>query len=207
MTKSRSICLIVFVVLILARLTVLADDEQCRKLEESTPEALLVFLQTSVPGVDHPNCIAFALRALGNRRYAPATEVLSKYLDFRRPKTDEEKNGLYIRPQGIEQTYPATYALVMIGRDALSSVLATIKSSSSSQSARANAVFVWMAIQRDDSPKAVATMQQEAEKAPDPVSRQNLEWAASRALIWCNPPDEAQCKAAISRAGAPAKTK
>jgi hypothetical protein len=198
MTRSGSIYVIVFAALAVGRLTAQAHGEECKEFQGSSPEALSTFLQTAAPAFDDPNCIAFALRALGNQRYVPATEVVSKFLDFRRPKTDEEKQGLYLHPQGIDQLYPATYALEMIGRDALPVVLSAIKSSTSSQSARQNAVFVWMAIQRDDSPKAVAALVREAERAPDPFSRQNLEWAAYRALIWCNPPDEVQCKAAVS---------
>lgn len=200
MTKTGSRCLIIFFALILFGSPAAADDDHCEKLKDSTPEDLRMFLQAAAPSRDDPNCLTFALRMLGNKRYAPAAGVISWFLDFRRPKTDEEKSGLYIRTQGLEELYPAAYALDMIGENALPVALSVIKSSSGSQLARENAVFVWMEVQRDSSPRAVAALLQEAAHAPDPVSRQNLKWAASRALVWCNPPDEAQCKAALSKA-------
>src|ERR1035441_7011532 len=116
MTRSGSIYVIVFAALAVGRLTAQAHGEECKEFQGSSPEALSTFLQTAAPAFDDPNCIAFALRALGNQRYVPATEVVSKFLDFRRPKTDEEKQGLYLHPQGIDQLYPATYALEMIGQ-------------------------------------------------------------------------------------------
>jgi hypothetical protein len=200
MTKTMNRCFFIYLALALIASAAVAGG-QCKKLQESTPEDLRIFLLAAAPSVDDPNCIVFAVRALGNQRYVPAAEVLSSLLDFRRPKTDEEKHGLYIRPQGIAQLYPAAYALEMIGEKTLPVVLRVIKSSSTSPVARENAVFVWMAIQRDSAPGAVSALMQEAARTPDSVSRQNLEWAASRALIWCNPPDEAQCKAALSGLG------
>lgn len=197
MTKTGSRCLIIFFALTLFVSTAVADDDHCEKRRDSAPEDLRMFLQAAASRRD-PNCLTYALRMLGDKRYAPAAEVISSFLDFRRPKTNEEKSGLYIRTQGLEELFPAAYALDMIGENALPVILTVIKSSSSSQLARENAVFVWMEIQRDSSPKAVAALLQEAARAPDTVSRLNLQWAASRALIWCNPPDEAQCKAALS---------
>jgi hypothetical protein len=66
----------------------------------------------------------------------------------------------------------------------------------SGPTARENAVFVWMEIHKHESPKGVALLKEEADKADNATAKLNLRWAVSKALAWCNPPDEAKCKAA-----------
>jgi hypothetical protein len=196
MTYKRTLYLTIIFGLTMAQAIAQAPVEQCSTLQSSSPEELSQFLQAAIPHIDNPHCVAFALRTLGNQKYEPAVSTVAKFLDFRRPKSEEENNGLYIRPNSIDELYPAAHALVAMGAVSLPAVLAVIESGSSSQLARENAISVWMEIQRDDSPHAVATLVREAETKSDPIARQNLDWAATKALDWCNPPDKPQCKAA-----------
>jgi hypothetical protein len=172
---------------------------ECSSLQSSSPSELAQFLQATAANIDNPNCIAYALKELGIQRYAAAVDVVARFLDFRRPKTEDEEHGLYLHPQGIGELYPAAYALVMIGRNSLPATLAVIESHSSAQLARENAVWVWMEVQRDNSPHAVAALVREAETATNPILKQNLTWAASRALGWCTPPDKDRCKDAVKK--------
>jgi hypothetical protein len=81
-----------------------------------------------------------------------------------------------------------------IGKPALPAVLEIIKSSSSAK-ARENALIVWMEIYKYEPPKGVAVLQHEAVATDDPAVKLNLQWALSKAPIWCMT-DRAGCEAA-----------
>jgi hypothetical protein len=166
--------------------------EECDSLRSASPESLVSFLEANPTSEDNAECFTFAIQKLGEKRYNPAIPALAKLLDFRRPPDEHEKRGYYIR---MRDSYPAVDALFEIGKDALPSVLEVIKTESTSALVRENAVSVWMDINRNETPKAVARLRQEADKASD-AAKQNLEWALSKALTWCSPTDAAQCKAA-----------
>jgi len=172
-----------------------AAAQECDRLQKATASALVSFLQDSIADESNAECFTFAMYRLGQDRYEPSVPVLVRLLDFRRPATEREKRGYYIHMQSI---YPAVEALEEIGKNALPAVLEVIKSDSSSATARDNAVSVWMEIYKYESPKGVALLRQEAENATDNASKKTLNWAVSKALTWCNPPDEEKCKAAAS---------
>ena len=89
-------------------------------------------------------------------------------------------------------------ALGLIGKEALPAVLRVIKTDSSSVPARENAVFVWMDIHKYERAKGVALLKQEEVKTNDVAIKERLRWAVSKALVWCNPPDEPACRAAAN---------
>jgi hypothetical protein len=170
--------------------------QECDHLRDATSDELVLYLNGVVRDRENAECLTFAINTLGKQRYAPAVSVLATLLDFRRPPSAREKEGLYLHIQGIDEVYPAARALEDIGRRSLPGALGIIKERSASATARENAVFVWMEIHKYESPKGVALLKQEADKAEDATTRLNLRRALSRAVAWCNPQDEAQCKVA-----------
>jgi hypothetical protein len=74
------------------------------------------------------------------------------------------------------------------------SVGTVIKSASSSTTARENAVTVWMELYRNESPRGVALLKQEAIGSSDPTVRQNLRRALSNAQSLCRPNDRARLR-------------
>jgi hypothetical protein len=116
-------------------------------------------------------------------------------LDFRRPLNAREKQGLFLHPQGISEIYPAANALELIGEKTLPAVLNVMKTDSASATARENAVSVWMEIHKYEAPKGVALLKQEEDRTGDAAVKQKLQWALCKALTWCNPPEEAACRA------------
>jgi len=142
--------------------------------------------------------VVWAINQLGARRYEPSVAILVRYLDFRRPLSANEKLGIYLHPQGIGDIYPAVDSLALIGVKALPAVLHAIEAPSTSTKALQNAVFVWMEVYRqsDEHPKGVALLRQEEINTKDDAIKERLRWAVSRAVTWCNPPEEAACRRA-----------
>jgi hypothetical protein len=91
--------------------------------------------------------------------------------------------------------YQAAEALEEIGKYVLPAVLDVIKSSSSAK-VRENAVAVWMDIYKYEPAKGVALLQQAAVGVDDPIVKENLKFALSKATMWCNPKDKKRCEAA-----------
>jgi len=175
--------------------------QDCVQLHDTGADQVISYLNTVEPNPGNQECISFALSRLGTLRYEPAVSVLARWLDFRRPPTDREKQGLYLHAQTIDEIYPAASALEELGQKALPEVLSVIRSDSSPKTARANAVFVWMEIYKSESPKGVTLLRQEADRSGVPREKQNLQWAVTKAVGWCNPPDEALCRQAAGKPG------
>lgn len=170
----------------------------CVSLQNASPPDLLQFLNGVAPDEKNGWCVTWAIHKLGNEHYEPAITALVKLLDFRRPQTRAEKMGFYGRPQGIEEVFPASEALELIGKPALPEVLRAIEADSTSATARENAVSVWMEAYKYERPKGVALLKQEETKTSNDPMKQKLRWAAQKALAYCGEPDEAACRQAAA---------
>lgn len=179
-------------------------ENECDSLQNAILPDLVQYLNGVVPDEKNGDCVTWAIKKLGNGQYEPAIPVLTKLLDFRRPPTPREKQGIYLRMQGVWEIYPAVGALCNIGKKTSPPVLDVIKSESASLTSRENAVFVWMEIHRysDEHSKAVTLLKQEEINAKDGATKQRLRWAIQKAVAWCNPPEETACREA-ARASAP----
>jgi hypothetical protein len=102
--------------------------QDCKELQKATPSRLLDFLDKVKPNKQNGECVTFAIKKLGEQHYKPATSILTKFLDFRRPPTDEEKAGVI----AFRTFYPATTALEQIGKESQPSILKAIESGSTS---------------------------------------------------------------------------
>jgi hypothetical protein len=167
--------------------------EECELLQDAVPDRLVSYLDSEHPDQQNAACITLAINKLGDERYVPAIDVLAKLLDFRRPATSREKQGLYIHIQSIDEVYPAAKALEQIGEEALPAILDAIKAGTTSRTGRENALFVWMEIYKSESPRAISLLRNEFNKSEEAVSKRNLQWALSHAPNWCNPSDKEQC--------------
>lgn len=173
--------------------------QSCPSLQDATSDQLISYLDLNAVDRSNEVCMTFAIRKLGADRAHAAIDILATLLDFKRPPTAREKAGVYIRIQTVDEIYPAAGALEEIGEKALPSVLKTIKSSSTSAIARENALFVWMEIQKSDSPRAILHLERELESTHERDCKQNLRWALSHAPNLCNPPDKEQCDLAARK--------
>jgi len=141
--------------------------------------------------------LAFAINKIGDQRYEPAVPVLTRLVEFRWPPNARQKQRRFVLEHDGFTIYPAANALEQIGKNALPAVAEVLKAPVMSRQAGEVAVSVWMQIHKDEPVKGVALLKQEADKTKDPAARQRLGWAAYKALSWCGPSDEAQCKAAV----------
>jgi hypothetical protein len=170
--------------------------QECDNLRNAASTDLVSFLAGALPDEKNAECVAWAISQLGTRRYDPGAATLVRFLDFHRPLNANEKLGVYLRPQGIGDVYPAVDALALIGEKALPTVLHAIEADSTSTKARENAVFVWMEIYKYERPKGVALLKQELDKTREAAVKQQLQWALVKARDWCNPSDEDSCRRA-----------
>ena len=174
--------------------------QECSTLQGASPNDLVSHISRVEPNQKNASCVAFAIHEIGNQLYEPAIPILTKLLDFRWPRDKWQKQRYFPdapNPADV-QIFPAATALEKIGKNSLPAVLEAVKAESTSRIARETAVTVWMAIYKNEAPKAVALLKQEADRTKDPATRQRVGWAAFKALNWCVPADQAQCQAAVS---------
>lgn len=176
------------------------QGQTCPSLEKAVSTDLVSFLSRVSPDENNAECVTWAIVQLGVRRFEPSVSTLVRFLDFQRPLTANEKSSINLHIRGIEDIYPAVGALTQIGANALPTVLQAIEAGTTTPKARHNAVFVWMEVYRytDEHPKGVALLKQEEIKAKDDATKERLKWAVSKAVTWCNPPEESACKRAAA---------
>jgi hypothetical protein len=173
--------------------------QECDSLQTAASVDLVSFLSSVTPDQNNGDCITWAIKKLGAQRYEPAIPVLSGLLSFKRPPTEREKQGVYLRMQTIWEIYPAAGALDLFGKKALPSLMTTIKAESTTALARENAVAVLMGIHKYEKAQGVALLKQEEISASDDSTKQRLQWAISHAIQkWCHPPDDGGCKEAAN---------
>lgn len=168
----------------------------CDSLQNSSQAELVQFLNGVVADEKNARCVTWAINKLGGDRYEPAIPALIRLLDFRRPKTEAEKKGFYLRLQVIPEAFPAAGALEEIGDKAKPEVLKTLEAEAISTTARANAVDVWMEFYKYRRPKGVAALKQEEMKVDNDAIKKRLAWAITRALTYCGHQDETACRQA-----------
>ncbi len=141
------------------------------------------------------NAAALECNGLQNAASSELVSYLRK-MEFCWPVNARQKQRLFVLEHDGKSIYPAATALEQIGKNALPAVAEALKAPVMSKQAGEVAVSVWMQIHKDEPVKGVALLKQEADKTKDPAARQRLGRAAYKALGWCSPSDEAQCKAA-----------
>lgn len=170
----------------------------CDSLQNAAAPDLVQFLKGVVPDEQNSRCVTWAIHKLGDERYEPAIPTLIRLLDFRRPKTEAEKKGFYLRLQVIPEVFPAADALEEIGIEAEPEILRTLEAEATSTIARANAVDVWMEFYKYQRPKGIEVLKQEKIKAEDEAVKKRLGSAIDKALAYCTPADAAACRHAAA---------
>jgi hypothetical protein len=176
---------------------ILAADEACAKLQKTTPGLRLQYLQGDRAGLDR-GCVIYAIKQLGNDRYAPAIETLVGYLDFREPGPRNwgtaknpfiPRNGL--PPGGL---YPAVGALFQIGKTTVPKLIEAIADSATTDLVRANAGDTVLAIYCADPPAGIAAIVSAAHANADPAAAIRLMDEARRQASLCIAQTRNECE-------------
>jgi hypothetical protein len=171
----------------------------CPAVESMKPEQQLNYLRgdhNSLP----PECVEVAIRKLGDASYAPATDVLTSYLDFKVPGTNPPGQDIVLGVQWpTGDKYPAALALFFIRLPAADSLVRAIGDASSSDIVRANAAEVLLFIHRPDMSRAVAALAAASKGASDAATADRLRQAATSLSMKCTGPElRSRCKAALN---------
>jgi hypothetical protein len=193
--RKSAVPMLVLTVLLTAAFASAAD---CDFVGRASSDELVDYLAGVTPDEDNSECITLAVRRIESARYELAVPALIKLIDFRRPPTALEREGIALRPKVVDELYPAASALERIGKSALPALVEAIESPTTSTRARENAVSVWMVIYKHNPSKGVTRLRQESTALPDSAAKENLKWALSEAQSLCDPSEKARCKTAAA---------
>lgn len=205
MTKSNCRLIAKFLT-VLASLLSLATHlyaDECPYTANSTPVELMAYLSSNLDKANtgpegERNCIKNAIDRLGEEHYKPASQLFLSLLDFRRPATEDEKNGFFIRPQTPDEIYPAVAALERLGPEVVPVVLKGIPDTAMSDLARNNAVSVVMYFYRSEPIKGLQLLLRESSASASPATKDLFRRSASYAMRWCAPDIKSRCEAELA---------
>jgi hypothetical protein len=173
----------------------------CQSFEKASTIDLTNYLHGIVPNENNQDCITVAIRRLGEERYELAIPELVNLLDFRRPLTQQEEEGFFSHLPTVEGMFPAAQALELIGKNALPGLARALRSESTSDTSRENAVAVWMMNYKFEHAKGILSLKQEETSTNDSASKQRLRAALSNAVDkWCRQNEKEACRSAANSA-------
>lgn len=170
--------------------TALAAQE-CRVLNGKTEDEFVNYLETHVPDANNAQCVTFAIQWLGRVKYQPASSVLSKLLDFRRPQDPIDER--------MHSPFPAVTALEEIGESSLPYMLEILKKDDLPSTTRQNALSVWFEVNKYKPSKGILVLRRAEESATDPTVKKSLNSAISKIVGWCGAQEKAQCELAAQQ--------
>jgi hypothetical protein len=141
--------------------------------------------------------IVSAIKQLGHKPYAAASETLAAYLDFRMPGAENQDQGgtVISRLPWVGDKYPAANALYEIGVRASASLIQVIVDGTSDL-LRNNALEVLLAVHGENTPEAVALLTTASRTTLDTPTSNRL-WETARRVVSRCPADlRAQCEEA-----------
>jgi len=177
-----------------------AQSSLCPEQQGMKPEQLLKSLEGDRATLKS-RCIVNAINQLGEKRYAPAADTLTTYLDFRMPGTENKGHEIFIvRIPALGDKYPAATALFEIGKAASPSLVRAIADSSTPELLRDNAVEVLFDVYRENLADAVSVLNRASRSASDAASSMRLWDAARKEAGKCPSELRPRCEEALYRA-------
>jgi hypothetical protein len=168
----------------------------CQELEHSGLPQMIEHLK-GARSAPRGECIAFAIKTLGEKAFIPAADILTSYLDFKLSTPPSLGPPSMTRIPWMEE-YPAAEALAEIGLPATGSLVRAIGNVKSSDLLQANAEEVLLAIYKGNDPAAVALLRQASKTAPDANTAARLFESAIRLSRKCFPDWRSACEVALN---------
>ncbi|HLJ17082.1 MAG TPA: FAD-dependent oxidoreductase [Bryobacteraceae bacterium] len=172
----------------------LATLHTCAALASATLPQFTQFLQGDRSSLNN-TCIIQSIRAIGNAKYAPAVNVLVKYLDVPRPLTE----GIFIRLRIVpfNDLYPAMTALLEIGEPSVPALANVLSDNSVTDLVRENAARVIFFIRANTPDTAIALVLEASRKLALANAQDALVRLAREMATRCMPEMRAKCIAAL----------
>ena len=170
--------------------------QTCTALGSGAESRLIAYLTKARQNEPDKDCVVLAIRGLGNKKSLRATELLINYLDYKRPLTNEEQAGVWIRTPSRGELYPAVTSLFSIGTGAIPSLLQAIANSERSSVKSDNAIYTLMLIHREDPVAAVKALGSSAATNTG-IQAERLSGAAEDAAKLCLDDLRPKCMDAI----------
>lgn len=175
------------------------DTNECVELKDSKPAELVAYLQADRSGLK-PECIAYAADKIGLYRYAPGVQILIQYIDYRLPVDPRKARSPAVgRAPTLGTIYPATDALLEIGKPAIPSLVQVVAARASSDTARTNAAFVLFEIHGLKVADAVRVLVQASHQAEDRETKFRLFEAARKVADMCKGESQNSCINALEQ--------
>ncbi|GGA71265.1 hypothetical protein GCM10011507_23640 [Edaphobacter acidisoli] len=180
---------LILMAVLLGGLMHLASAEECTALASHSGKEAIEYLQTVNGDARTRSCVFAAFQDIASLPPEQATPLLIKYLDYERPLTDSEKQGVFLTSDR-GNLYPAVQALFNIGslhRGAVEPLLITYLGEDHSGDEQGFKSGVYLLYVLRHTPAAIEDLKARWTKTTDPAVSQRLHAAAQALLKWCLP--------------------
>jgi len=174
--------------------------EECSEFppEFSDVDKLIHFLDAQESPTAPNDCVTVAIRLLGPFQSSKAVPTLIRYLDYKRPLSSAERNGVWFHPNVVTSRYPTISALATIGEASLPELVRVIGDPKTSPKTRDSAVFTVMLVHRQKPEEGISFLEDAANKATETTTGSLLQDAARKAADFCRADEHSRCGTLLS---------
>jgi hypothetical protein len=176
----------------------LAKSEECEALKSGSILDVTDYLRHARDDAADAICVRKAFHQLAGLPPEQAIPLLIKYLGYKRPLGEGERQGIFMHGNGPEVLYPAVHELYVIGNGVEPQVMKFIgQSPDATVTELSNASYVLLLIHHGNVIEVIKTLVQASSASGDNATSQRLQAAAKDAVRWCDDAGRKRCEDAL----------
>jgi len=190
--------LVLLVVAWLLPTTVTAQE--CAAVKLASAEQAANYLQHAGSNAEAAECLQVAFRQIAKSPVEEAIPVLIKFLSYKRPLNEGERNGIFMHGKGADVLYPAVYELYTLGVPAESALVHFIAEDTNARGvARENALYSILLIHHGNALAVVQRLHSDSVASASVEARDRLQTASKAAMRWCDERWQTKCEGALKQ--------
>jgi hypothetical protein len=195
--KRTARLLTISILLVSVGSAVVSNGQECATLNEASIKDADKYIQTLDHSKVSADCIAAAFNVIAAAPAQQAVPVLIKYLDYKRPLNEGERNGIFMHGNGPEVLYPAVDALFHVGDVAEPAIIRLIAERTLARVRLRNALYTLVLIHHGDTVSVIQELSRARTGSNSLSERQRLQSAAHEAVQWCDERWKDKCEDAL----------
>jgi len=188
-----------WVLLAVAWLLPTVTAQECAAVKLASAEQAANYLQHAGSNAEAAECVQVAFRQIANSPVEEAIPVLIRYLSYKRPLNEGERNGIFMHGKGLDVLYPAVHELYTLGAPAESALVHFIaEDKNATGAARENALYSMLLIHHGNALAVIQRLHSDSAASASAEAIDRLQAAAKAALRWCDERWQTRCEDALN---------
>ena len=174
--------------------------QECAVVKLASAEQAANYLQHAGRNAEAAECVQVAFRRIAMSPVEEAIPILIKYLPYKRPLNEGERNGIFMHGNGADVLYPAVHELYTLGAPAESAIVNFMAEDTSATGVVLdNALYSMLLIHHGNALAVIQRLQSDSASSASVEARDRLQAASKAAMKWCDERWQTRCEDALKQ--------